>query len=229
MSHSIHPFAHLHAWQRLSLAIAVGFLVALVLQTQEQIRDWESQLLISWLAAAITYLAVLILGLGRLNAHLSRWRAQRDDPGAAAIYLLLLVTVFVSLAGILIISEAANNAKGLDRGGHIGLALSALAVNWLLIQAVFTLHYARLYYAPNTSTPEPNDTVGGLIFPGNTPPGYTDFAYFALVIGMTSQTADINIANTAMRRLAMLHGLTSFAYNILVLAMTLNLLAGALG
>jgi uncharacterized membrane protein len=32
-----------------------------------------------------------------------------------------------------------------------------------------------------------------------------------------------------MRRLAMLHGLTSFAYNILVLAMTLNLLAGALG
>jgi uncharacterized membrane protein len=229
MSHAIHPFAHLHAWQRLGLAGGIGLFVALALQAQHLVNDWESQLLISWLAAGSTYITVLILGLGRLNAHLSRWRAQRDDPGANAIYLLLLVTVFVSLAGILLISAAANNTQGLARGEHILLALSALAMNWLLIQAVFTLHYARLYYAPDGSTAETNDTVGGLIFPGGTQPGYTDFAYFALVIGMTSQTADINIANTPMRRLAMLHGLTSFAYNILVLAMTLNLLAGALG
>ncbi len=229
MSHTIHPFAHLHAWQRLALASAAGFIVALALQAQDLVKGWESQLLISWLAAGSTFLVVHILGLGRLNAHLSRWRAQRDDPGAAAIYLLLLVTVFVSFAGILLISEAANTSQGWSRGGHIGLALGAMAINWLLVQAVFTLHYARLYYAPNQATPNASDTIGGLIFPGGEPPGYTDFAYFALVIGMTSQTADINIANTAMRRLAMLHGMTAFAYNILVLAMTLNLLAGALG
>lgn len=229
MTHRIHPFAHLHAWQRLSLAGTMGVITALLLQGQLLANDWGSGVLIIWLAAGITYLALLILGLGRLDAHLSRWRAQRDDPGATAVYLVLIVTVFVSLAGILVISEAARSAEGFARGGHIGLALSALAMNWLLIQTIFTLHYARLYYAPDETTPETSDTVGGLIFPGGTQPGYTDFAYFALVIGMTSQTADINIANTPMRRLAMLHGLTSFAYNILVLAMTLNLLAGALG
>jgi len=229
MTHRVHPFAHLHAWQRLSLAGIAAVISALLLQGQHLVSDWGSHVLIIWLAAGISYLALLILGLGKLDAHLSRWRAQRDDPGATAVYLILIVTVFVSLAGILVISEAARSAEGLARGGHLVLALSALAMNWLLIQTIFTLHYARLYYAPDDTTPETSDTVEGLIFPGGAQPGYTDFAYFALVIGMTSQTADINIANTRMRRLAMLHGLTSFTYNILVLAMTLNLLAGALG
>lgn len=69
----------------------------------------------------------------------------------------------------------------------------------------------------------------GLAFPGGAAPDYLDFAYFAAVIGMTAQVADVAITTSAMRRLVLLHGLVSFAFNILVLALTLNLVASAIG
>ena len=67
----------------------------------------------------------------------------------------------------------------------------------------------------------------GLTFPGAAP-CYADFGYFAAVIGMTSQVADVAITTTAMRRLVLVHGLVSFGFNLLVLALTINLVASAL-
>ena len=46
---------------------------------------------------------------------------------------------------------------------------------------------------------------------------------------MTSQVADVGVARPAMRRLVLLHGLVSFGYNLMVLALTINLVASALG
>ncbi|MEW5838386.1 MAG: DUF1345 domain-containing protein [Pseudomonadota bacterium] len=229
MPASVHPFAHLHVWHRVLIAAALGVCVGVMMHLIAPQAHWTAVLLFAWLMAGLSYLALLIIGLGKLNAHLSRWRAQRSDPGAATIYSLLALTVWVSLLGVLTISQASSELHGVERWSHIALALASLAVNWLLIQAIFTLRYARLYYAPDDATAETNDIVQGLLFPGGQHPSYSDFAYFALVIGMTSQTADVNIAHTRMRRLAMVHGLTAFSYNIIVLAMTLNLLVGAIG
>ena len=227
--HTIHPFAHLHVWHRFVIASVIGLLSVPLLCLVIPEGNWNIHLLAAWLVAGGSYLSLLVIGLGKLDAHLSRWRAQRSDPGANAVFSILAATILISLLGVLTIAEAAHSLQGWERWLRITLALAALAINWLLIQAIFTLHYARLYYAPDTDTPDERDTVEGLLFPGAHKPGYSDFAYFALVIGMTSQTADVNIADPRMRRLVMVHGLTSFTYNILVLAMTLNLLAGALG
>lgn len=226
--HAVHPFAHLYVWHRFLIASGIGVLSVLLLWAWFPQGGWGSRLLAAWLIAGGCYLSLLVIGLGKLNAHLSRWRAQRADPGSNAILSILVITILISLLGVLTIAEAASSMQGWQRWRQIALALSALAMNWLLIQAIFTLHYARLYYAPDTETPDERDTVEGLLFPGAQKPGYSDFAYFALVIGMTSQTADVNITDPRMRRLAILHGLASFTYNILVLAMTLNLLAGAI-
>jgi uncharacterized membrane protein len=227
--HAIHPWAHLHVWHRFVIASSIGLLAGLIIWVLRPEGAWDVRLLSAWLVAGISYLSLLVIGLGKLDAQLSRWRAQRQDPGASAVIGVLTATILVSLLGVLTIANAASSMHGSERWLHIALALAALAINWLLIQAIFALRYARHYYAPDTQTKVENDVVEGLIFPGGQHPNYSDFAYFALVIGMTSQTADINIADTRMRRIAMLHGMTSFAYNILVLAMTLNLLAGALG
>lgn len=109
--------------------------------------------------------------------------------------------------------------SGAARWAHIGLGTFALLSTWLLIQKVFALRYARHFY---------RSQLAGLTFPGNTDPDYLDFAYFAVVIGMTAQVADVAITTTAMRRLMLVHGLISFAFNILVIAITLNLVANAL-
>ena len=56
-----------------------------------------------------------------------------------------------------------------------------------------------------------------------------DFLYFAMVVGMTSQTADIAIASSRMRRLAMAQGIIAFAFNTTLLALTVNIAASLLG
>ena len=44
-----------------------------------------------------------------------------------------------------------GDVKSLDfwpKALHVGLAIAALLLSWMLIQTVFAFHYARRYYAP---------------------------------------------------------------------------------
>lgn len=215
----LHPIARLRAWHRMFLALALGLVAAV--STRADL--WETRLLIGWVTGSLAYLLLVWWGAGRLDPARTRLRASSEDPGATALYVVLIAASWVSLLGVLLVTDSARTATGIARGLHIGLALGALASTWLLIQTVFALRYARHYYRPKAGT----DT-GGLAFPGDAP-GYADFVYFAAVIGMTSQVADIAITTTAMRRLVLVHGLVSFGFNLLVLALTINLVASALG
>jgi uncharacterized membrane protein len=49
--------------------------------------------------------------------------------------------------------------------------------------------------------------------------------HFAIVIGATSQTADIAFTSRAMRRIGTLHTLVAFAFNTAILATMINLAA----
>ena len=81
---------------------------------------------------------------------------------------------------------------------------------------MFALRYAYLYH---NASPEP----GGLDFPpASARPDYLDFAYFNLVIGMTTQTADVSISGRAIRHAALLHGLISFVFNTAVVAVCVS-------
>ncbi|MDW8258777.1 MAG: DUF1345 domain-containing protein, partial [Gammaproteobacteria bacterium] len=168
----------------------------------------------------IVYLTLVWFGIGRLDAAGTKMRATAFDPGYAALFALIVASCWASLASVLLVVDAAQGMTGAERLAHIGLALAALIMTWLLIQTVFALRYAHHYYRAGGA---------GLSFPGNSAPDYRDFAYFAAVIGMTAQVADVAITTRAMRRFVMLHGLISFAFNILVLALSLNIVASAIG
>ena len=56
--------------------------------------------------------------------------------------------------------------------------------------------------------------------------GYIDFAYLALTIGMTFQVSDTNLKTTSIRRTALRHALLSYAFGTLIIATTINLVAG---
>jgi len=216
LSHpSLHPLARLRAWHRVLLALLSGLAVAALAPR----ALLEVRLLAAWLAGALTYLVIVWWGVGRLDPAQTHLRASSLDPGSAALYALVVVTSWVSLGGVLLVTNAVGTLAGLARWGRIGLALGALAATWLLLQTVFALRYARRYY---------RDDTRGLEFPGQAAPDYLDFAYFSAVIGMTSQTADVGVAQPGMRRLVLLHGLVSFGFNLLVLALTINLVASAL-
>ncbi|MGH8575840.1 MAG: DUF1345 domain-containing protein [Gammaproteobacteria bacterium] len=87
-----------------------------------------------------------------------------------------------------------------------------------------TLHYAHLFYSSTARRPPPHNDRG-LDFPGEPNPDYLDFAYFAFVIGMTCQVSDVQVTSQSMRKLVLLHGVLSFGFNTLILALSINVLA----
>ena len=70
--------------------------------------------------------------------------------------------------------------------------------------------------------------VGGLDFPGDKEPTYLDFAYFSFVVGMTFQVSDVQITSKSLRTLVLVQGMLSFAFNTVILALTINTVSGFL-
>ena len=110
---------------------------------------------------------------------------------------------------------------------HVAFAVLTIVCSWLLMHVMFALHYAHRFYRDDPAKPE-KDATGGLNFPGTDMPHYWDFVYFSFVIGMTSQVSDVQVTSHAMRRLVLLHGVLSFAFYTVVLAFSINIVAGLL-
>jgi uncharacterized membrane protein len=99
----------------------------------------------------------------------------------------------------------------------MAIAIVAIAAGWLVIQTAYTLHYARLYYGREGQP-------GGLDFPGE-PPHDSDFAYFAFSIGMTFQVSDVAVTTRELRKVVLAHSLVSFLYDLVVIALVINIVA----
>ena len=110
---------------------------------------------------------------------------------------------------------------------HLLLAAATVVSSWFLIHTVFTMHYAHAYYRDDDDDPSTIGS-GGLEFPNEKEPDFLDFAYFSFVIGMTCQVSDVQISSQGIRRLALVHGLLSFLFNTVVLALAINLASGLL-
>ena len=130
-----------------------------------------------------------------------------------------LVIVAVALA-----VDTGRAMHGWQRWAHLALAMASLAASWLLLQTAFALHYARVYYRRGPD----GAAAGGLAFPGGREPDYLDFLYFSAVVGMTSQVSDVAVTHRHLRRLTLVHGLLSFAFNLIVLALAINVFASSL-
>ena len=69
-----------------------------------------------------------------------------------------------------------------------------------------------------------------LLFPGNlTEPTYLDFAYFSFTIAVVSQTADVAVGAAEVRKVTLLQSVISFAFNMLIPGLSINVGAGLLG
>ena len=133
-----------------------------------------------------------------------------------------------SLAAVAIELSTAKDAGGAVEALRIGLAMATVALSWFVTQLIFALHYAHEYYAPDDDDDPATQEQGGLKFPGDEPPDYWDFVHFAIVIGVASQTADVEFTSRRLRRIGTVHSVVSFIFNTVVLALTINALAGLL-
>jgi uncharacterized membrane protein len=81
-----------------------------------------------------------------------------------------------------------------------------------------------MYYAKHKLLE--GETQGGIDFPGEEEADYSDFAYFSYTIGMTAQVSDTAVTTRSIRRVVLLHGLISFAYNAIIIALTISIVSG---
>ena len=146
---------------------------------------------------------------------------KKEDDGAPIILLLTVFGAMASLGAIVMILSDAGTMKAAVWAWHIGLVLLTFTLSWLLVHTAFALRYSHLYYKEFENTQSPP-----LIFPSDPRPKYSDFLYFSMVIGMTCQTADVNIASSRIRFLVMIQGLIAFTFNTSLLALAINLISG---
>lgn len=208
--------ARLHA--KLTIAVLVGLVVCGVL-TVGGLR-WTDVVLTGWDLGLATYLALTYAMMWRAEvAHIVR-RAAEQDEGAAVILVLSIVATFASLVAI---AFALGSAQPLVPGGAavgVVMAVATILLSWLFVHTMFSLHYAHEYYGERG-----DGRIGGLRFPRDDKPDYRDFLYFSLVIGMTSQVSDVAIESKVIRRVAAIHGVLSFFFNLVVLALTVNMVS----
>jgi len=219
----LHRLTHLTAWQRQAVALLPAVLAGAggaIWSTSTGPASW----LIAWIVYCATYVALVWHLAARLDAAATQHRAQREDPGAVMLFVLVTAAACTSLVAVAMNVQATQTMQGWQRAFNLGLMALSLAGAWLLIQCVFTLHYARVYYRSGAGS----DTAErGLNFPDGKDPDYLDLLYYSAVIGMTSQVSDVTINSRAMRHLSLVHALLSFAFNLIVLATAVNVFASA--
>ncbi len=151
--------------------------------------------------------------------------AQAQEEGEWTIFWITVGAVLASFAAIIIEFSASKDAPPAERGGQVTLVAFTLLASWLMTHTVFAMRYAHEYYSTALGS---TGVDGGLVFPGDEPPDYWDFFYFALVLGMTFQVSDVQITSRKLRRLGTVHGLLGFLFNTVIIALTVNIGASLL-
>lgn len=219
MASLISRISGLDAHHRLLIALGVALLAfSLVPAT----LDWPVRFTFAWVVYALAELALTWLTI--LTDH------PRDLPRVSRLQdssrvQILAFVVTAAVASLFAVVALLDSMRQENRIAHTALAILAVSSAWGLVHTVFTLRYAHLYYGDHLRQTKP---PGGLEFPSEPEPDYLDFAYFSFVIGMTSQTSDVTISAKSMRRTALVHGILSFGFNAIIIALTISGLSGAI-
>ncbi|MCW2540328.1 MAG: hypothetical protein JWN95_2053 [Frankiales bacterium] len=199
---------------RLWIAVAFG-VVAGVLTVVIGSPDYAPAL--AWDVAAATLVTWTWWVIWPMNADRTASHATREDPTDRVSDIILLGAAVASLAAVGFFLLQAHSAHGLRQDLLAGIGVATVGLSWLLVHTVYTLRYAKLYYRP---------PIGGVDFNQQPPPRYSDFAYLAFSLGMTFQVSDTNLQNSVIRATALRQGLLSFIFGSVILATTINLVAG---
>jgi uncharacterized membrane protein len=178
--------------------------------------NWALGAMSGFDVAALFFLLSCIPLLGTNEARVIREHAQANDANRVGLLVISLIVV-----GILMIAIAAEAVGKSPEPFTKVLIILTLGLAWLFANTIYAIHYAHLVYT------RPEAGCVGLEFPHTTHPVYWDFVYFAFTCGMAFATSDVIVTETHMRKTVTIHCLAAFAFNIGVLAFTINLLASS--
>lgn len=220
-----HPFAlarGLAIRPKLYLAVAAAILGILAAPAW---MPASARGVIGWNVGALVYLAASFYVMSTCSTDTIRKRALREDETRVVFALLILLAVASSFAAVVGLIGEAKAAKDHVRTLYFSLAGLSIFASWLVMQIVFTLHYAHEFYRSGSGA---GNAARGLHFPEDPHPDYWDFFYFTTSIGATSQTSDVMVTSKSLRRIVTFQAIITFVFNTAIIALAINLAAGLL-
>lgn len=206
--------AHMRILTATAAGIAVWFAAANMLPV--------TRFLIAWNATIWLFLVLVLKMMATATVADLKKRASLEEEGRIATLILVMLataTAFVALGYEL--ADALQD-KAQQKPLRVTIALAAIFGSWLFVNVAFALHYAHEVYRTKLS-------VNSLGFPNEKEPDYWDFLYFAMVLGTTFQTSDVEIRSRPLRRTAMVQGLVAFLFNTAIIALTVSVASKLLG
>jgi len=199
---------------RASVASVVGLVVGIGTALS---RAAIAAPLLGWVVAAASFVVWTWLEIWPQGADATADHARRVDPSRPVADLACLTAAVASLVAVGVLLIGAASAKGATKLWEIALTIAAVLAAWALVHTIFTLRYARAYFGAG---------LGSIDFNQDSPPRYSDFAYIAITIGLTFQVSDTDLRSSLFRRLAVQHMLLSYLMGAVIIAITINLVAG---
>ena len=205
---------------KLAMAVAVASLAFVLVPNSV---GFSAKSALVWNAGGLTYLALAfrLMSISAIEGIMRR--ARIEDETRVVFFVLILLAVLSSFYAVFALIGDAKTLTGSVKTWHIALAALTVLVSWLVMQVIFTLHYAHAFYAMKNCA---GAVARGMKFPDDDAPDYWDFFYFTTSIGATSQTSDVAITSKDIRRLVAFQAVLSFVFNTTIVALAINLASG---
>lgn len=146
-----------------------------------------------------------------MDAAATRHNSQREDLRPAVEETAVVLVALFGLAGIVVLLVLGDSAAA------AAVALAGVFMSWAALHLMYATRYAHRYYL----APE-----GGIDFNTEERPSYRDFLYFSYNLGMTYQVSDTGLSGSGIRRVVLGHCLLAYLFGTVVIASTINLVAG---
>jgi uncharacterized membrane protein len=212
---------HASATRRLMVAAGLALVVGGVLSLLPQVK-WEVAVLGAWDAASILFLVTIWAVILRADAAKTKHIAMSEDETRATARVVLLVASVASLFAVAFLLGAAGRTGGGEQVLYVATAILTVVLSWTVVNTVYLLRYADLYYA---SAADGTAIDFGSGVPVDAP-DYRDFAYLAFTIGMTYQVSDTTLRDRRIRRQVLHHAVMSYVFGVVIVAATVNLVSG---
>ncbi|MFF1832304.1 DUF1345 domain-containing protein [Paenarthrobacter sp. NPDC058040] len=139
----------------------------------------------------------------------------REESASRLTDNAIVVACIASIAAVAVALIQSKNQS--DDPASIALVILGVLgtiVAWALVNTVYALKYARVYYVDRDG--------GGFDDKRGRKPAYSDFAYFAFTVGMTYAPPEVETGSTEIRRKALLHALLSYFFGTVLIAVSIN-------
>jgi uncharacterized membrane protein len=189
----------------LGIGLVIGGVVA-VLATPELF------MLVAWIAG-VSVALTWVWRIGWHRDHVGTEQLAEEEDTSRSTDGGVLVAAVASLGAVVFALVRTSNAQDATAVSAAVLSVLAVLASWALVNTVFALKYARIYYV---------DEDGGIDFRQEEPPAYSDFAYMAFTVGMSFAVSECEPTSAAVRKVALGHALLAYVLSTGILAVAIN-------